>query len=203
MTTNSYERSVCIAVATAIFAAFAPLAISPACRAAEQPATLLAKMTFDAPDDSRAWTEEKKQGDASSEISIDPGNRHSGASALKFRITADIAGERDIFTGVKLSDKITGPGRHLRVRLFSRTAGGPSGDVSFRILERGPSGVIGWLGNKADFIKIDAVDKWIAYEAQDNLSENTTGLTLELAISHANANRTVWIDDLSVEEIPG
>ena len=160
---------------------------------------LIAKMTFERPDSLAEWRIEKN--DPSVEISLDSTFPHSGVSSLKFHALAPVEKQADAFAGAKLSGE--SKGRRLRIRMFARTDGAVHGDVALCVLERGKNGVIGWLNSKAQFIQIDAGAKWTEYQAEGPVSADATGLTLELMLSRAGAGRTVWVDDLSVEEVAG
>ncbi|HEY3331881.1 MAG TPA: hypothetical protein VGK19_17755 [Capsulimonadaceae bacterium] len=190
--------------AVTLAASFAVAAMPAALAdATAKPAVLLAKFTFDAPDVIGAWHEEPKAGSEPSELVIDTTNPHSGASSLKYCLKADVDSQRDIYTGVTLAPGDKSTGRKVRFRFFARTDETGKGDASLRVLERGPAGVIGWLDNKLDIVKVDKGAAWTEYTGEGKLSDATTMLTLEVAIAKGTVGRTVWVDDLSVEQIPG
>ncbi len=183
--------------------ALALIATLPAIALADTPGTLLAKFAFDKPDTLGPWHEELKPAQEPSDLAIDTANPHSGPSALKYRVKADVDSQRDIYTGVALAPNDAPSGRRLRFRFWARTDGAAKGDASLRVLERGPSGVIGWLDNKVDAVVIDKGATWSEYSVDAPLKDATSMLTLQVAIAHASAGKAVWIDDLSVEQIPG
>ena len=172
-------------------------------RSASRPAVLLAKFTFDRSEVLDDWKlQDFKTGMEASVLEIDPVDPHSGIAALKFQVTSGAKRQGYVTSPVAIAGGKPAPGDSLRIRFFARTIAG-KGQVDFRVLERGAKGVLGWLkfNNRQESIPIEPGGAWTEYAAEGTPRPETERVTLFVSFAETAPGGTVWIDDVSVEQI--
>ncbi len=170
-----------------------------------RPAVLLAKFSFDKSQVLEDWKLENfKAGMEPSELTIDPDDPHSGAASLKFWMNSGTNAQHYITSSISLAGGRTAAGDRIRVRFFARTDAAKC-EVSFQLLEKDAQKVLGWtrLDNKQDKVLIDRGPVWAEYTAEGAPRAGTEKLTVFVTLAKTATGRTVWIDDLSIEELSG
>ena len=170
-----------------------------------RPAVLLAKFTFDNSQVLEDWKlQDFKAGMEPSELAVDPVDPHSGAAAMKFRLKSGTNGQQYVVSAISLAGGRPAAGDRIRVRFFARTDAA-KGEVSFQLLERDTQKVLGWtlLGGNQDKVLIDRGPAWTEYTAEGTPRAGTEQLTVFVNFAKTSTDRTVWIDDLSIEQVSG
>ena len=170
-----------------------------------RPAVLLAKFTFDKSQVLEDWKLENfKAGMEPSELDIDSVDPHSGAAALRFRLKSGTNGQHYLTGSTSLAGGRPAAGDRIRVRFYARTDAA-KGEASFQLLERDAQKVLGWtrLDNKQDKVLIDRGTVWTEYTAEGAPRAGAEKLTVFVTLAKTATGRTVWIDDLSIEQLSG
>ncbi len=144
-------------------------------------------------------------------VKLDPADPHSGENALRFelienRAPDEKAGERLVHSPQIEIPTFTGttPPK-LVVRFAARTRGVFEGGVGIRVLERNDKQAsLGLLGNKESFIELPETPGWKEFQFEGKLRTNTRSIAFMVVMyNHQQAPAAVWIDDISLEYLPG
>lgn len=190
----------CAAIAGALLLGFSTSSTATESGTSSQ---LVMKYDFERADSIANWRQDLGKGSKPDVVVLDNSGTqsHSGMGALKLEIANDSDGPRHMYVGARIPTEKDIAGRTLRVRLFARTENVPANEVTFQILERNATAVMGWLGGKQKYLPIDSSKEWKAYETTGTLSPTTRVVTLFVTINQPRAGQKVWIDDISVEVV--
>ncbi|MBN8215964.1 MAG: hypothetical protein J0L75_04945 [Spirochaetes bacterium] len=142
------------------------------------------------------------EGDASTFTwSLDEERPHGGQVSARFEVTGKALGarRRHLWVGFPKGMEVA----RITVRFFLRTRNLQPGDLTFNMLERNASGVLGWAQGKNPFLTPTCCESWTLIEASGDLTKGLTGVTLYWSVLRKGLEQgAFWIDDLSVEVLP-
>ncbi|MFA6959402.1 MAG: hypothetical protein WC205_01470 [Opitutaceae bacterium] len=139
-------------------------------------------------------------------VSLDSGNPHAGANALRFDLLESSEKEKLVHgPAIKIAAPADGAigERKLLVRLFVRASGVTGKGVGIRVLERDEKNAsIRLLENKNSLIPVSNSADWVELQAEGVLHSRTRSVTFMVVAYQSEVPATVWIDDVSVELVP-
>jgi len=162
---------------------------------------LILKEDFEKPDAVARWYFDKSEVIQPLSLTLDRSLAHSGDGALKIVVQA--TGIKSQFTCIGTSTIGGEIGRRIRVIFYMRTAGLAANEVTSSVLERNADSVTGWANGTTSLVSISPCDQWKQVQFECDLADSTESVSLYLTFQHPKARQTVWIDDLSIQQLHG